>query len=189
MQYFNIALLMLSSLFLFNEQSTDKTENGYIFVGDSRFVGMDNVCDIESISDNYFVVAKESMGYNWLVNTAIDEIEDIVKENSDIEEWFLVCGLGVNDLYNVDKYCDYYSELSEDYNIVFVTVNPVEYSKYVTNDNIEKFNKTLSSFDFVQVDTYSKLLEDGFSTVDGLHYTVDTYKSIFTILDNELLDK
>jgi len=29
------------------------------------------------------------------------------------------------------------------------------------------------------IDTYSYLIAEGFNTVDGLHYTADTYKNIY----------
>lgn len=167
-----------------NEQNT-----GYIFVGDSRFVGMDKICNIESLSDNYFVVAKCSMGYDWLVSEALPQVKQIVYSNKSVDEWVLISGLGVNDYDNIERYCNLYSDLSSDFNIVCLSVNPVEHSDYITNEDIEFFNKTLSTSGFRFVDSYSVLVEEGFSTVDGLHYNDETYEKVFSIIVEEVLDK
>lgn len=150
---------------------------------------MDKECNIESLSDNYFVVAKCSMGYDWLVSEALPQVKQIVYSNKSVDEWVLISGLGVNDYGNIERYCNLYSDLSSDFDIVCLSVNPVEYSDYITNEDIEFFNKTLSTSGFRFVDSYSVLVEEGFSTVDGLHYNGETYEKVFSIIVEEVLDK
>lgn len=156
--------------------------NGYIYVGDSRFVGMNSACNIDS-EDNTFVVAKISQGYSWLVSSAIYEIDSIVSSNKDITKWNIVIGLGVNDLGNISNYLEEYQRLSDNYNLFVVSVNPVEYHSYINNSNIIKFNNELKSLDNIMyIDTYSSLISKGFSTKDGIHYTDETYENILSYI-------
>ena len=68
--------------------------------------------------------------------------------------------------------------------LYIVSVNPVEYHKYITNDMISSFNKEISMIPNTHyIDTYSCLMNGGFSTVDGLHYTKDTYKKIYNLIN------
>lgn len=163
--------------------SSKETEvNGYIYVGDSRFVGMNSVCSIDS-EDNTFVVAEISQGYSWLVSSAIYEIDSIVSSNKDITKWNIVIGLGVNDLGNISNYLEEYKRLSDNYTLFVVSVNPIEYHNYITNSNITKFNNELKTLDnIVYIDTYSDLISKGFSTKDGIHYTDSTYENIFSYI-------
>ena len=166
-----------------------KVVNGYIFVGDSRFVGMDNICDIDSNS-KYFVVAKVGEGYDWLIDEAIPQMNKIRDENKNITSWNLVINLGINDLYNLNKYKDIYDNFSLDYNIYVVSVNPIERHKSITNKDIEEFNNALKSVNkSIYIDTYKYLKTKGYSTTDGLHYTNDTYKKIFEFIDKNIDSK
>lgn len=157
---------------------------GYIYLGDSRFVGMNKAVDIEQ-EDNQFVVAKVGQGYKWLQDTAIDEIDEIIS-NNDFDRWVLITGLGVNDLRNIDKYIDYYDSV-DNMQVVLVSVNPVEKSgcdKYGydysgLSNGMVKFNDKLQDTGYPYIDTYDYMIENGFSTRDGVHYTNDTYEEIY----------
>lgn len=160
------------------ESEQIKVVEGYIFVGDSRFVGMNSACNIDT-NENCFVVAEIGQGYNWLKSDAESQIEQIVAENSNITSWNLVFGLGVNDLGNLDAYLEEYRELSKNYNLYLTSVNPIEYHSYITNESIANFNSELAGLDCATyIDTYSVLMSKGYSTSDGLHFTNDTYNMI-----------
>lgn len=171
-------------------------KKGYIFIGDSRFVGMNQICNINDNTDK-FVIAKVGEGYNYLVNIAIPEAENIKQENSDIEHWEYIICLGVNDLGNLNKYSETYNELSKENDINLVSVNPVEYHNYISNKSIEQFNDTISNIDNIKyIDTYSWLIDNGFKTVDGVHYSKETYIDIYkqikynmNIQDNEEIQR
>lgn len=163
---------------------------GYIYLGDSRFVGMNNQCHIDE-EENTWVVAKVGEGLKWMQDTALPEIDGIVDDNPDITYWFLITGLGVNDLGNIDKYIKEYDSL-DGFEIVLVSVNPMEKSKadkwgYDYNGlspKIVKFNDKLKETSYQYIDVYSQLIENGYKTVDGLHYNKETYKYIYSIINS-----
>lgn len=175
-----IAGIIALSQIPFNNIVMDSHINttGYIFLGDSRTVGLNNACDIQDI-ENVWVVAKVGEGYRWLKNTAENEIESIVDSNKYITDWVLVSNLGVNDLDNIGNYKSWYTDILDDFDLKIVSVNPVdgEYS-YMSKD-IMSFNNSIEKFCSLNgvdyIDSYSNL---DFSTVDGLHYTKSTYSDI-----------
>ena len=68
----------------------------------------------------------------------------------------------------------------------FLSVNPVDETKEqafgytVTNEDIEKFNKQMKEiFGDKYIDSNNYLKEDGFNTIDGLHYDSKTYTKIY----------
>lgn len=154
---------------------------GTIFVGDSRFVGMNNVCDV-----SYPMVAKVGKGYNWFISDGMDQIKQI-KHDHPKDKWRIVCNLGVNDLGNIDKYIDLYTDLSKDYKIFLVSVNPVEGHVSVSNTSIDRFNEKLKQIDGITyIDTNKYLNDHGFDTTDGLHYTKQTYQTIYNYITSKL---
>lgn len=152
-------------------------ETGYIFVGDSRFVNMNDVCGI-SKRDNLFMVAKVGEGYSWFNDTALQQINRITSSGL-FDKWKLIICLGINDLGNVEKYVKKYESLKDDYDITLVSVNPVNNYGSLTNDQIEKFNSVLTELPFPYIDTYRLLLSTGYATTDGLHYSGDTTRKIY----------
>ncbi len=151
-----------------------------VFIGDSRFVGMNNAV---SMDDNYECIAKVGAGYDWLISTAIPALEELVSSDTEVDECVIVLGLGVNDTYNIDEYIDAYNELLSEYTVYVVSVNPVEEgSEFVSNGQIRSFNDKLLELDIDYIDCYSYLIDTGFETVDGVHYTADTYKKIYYYL-------
>ena len=159
------------------------TKADLIIVGDSRMVGLES-----AVSTDAKVIAKVSAGLNWLKNTAIYEIRNYVNENS-----VIVLNFGVNDLYNSGNYVSYYNAIKEEFpnnQICFMSVNPVDEVKEaqhgysVTNENIRNFNQKMKDnlVGIKYIDTYTYLMENGFSTGDGVHYKGDTYRDIYNYM-------
>lgn len=158
---------------------------GYIYLGDSRFVGMDNVIHMDDM-DYTFTVAKVGQGLRWLEDVAEDEIKEIIDNNPEVDNWVIITGLGINDYWNIDRYIEYYDNI--DYaQVIIESVNPVEKSKCdiygynysdLSNGAI-MFNEKIKDTDYPFIDTYSSMIEKGFSTADGVHYTSDTYQFIY----------
>lgn len=164
-------------------------QTGYIYLGDSRFVGMNNTIHMDEM-ENTFVVARVGQGLRWLEDVAEDEIHDIIEENPEIDDWIIITGLGINDYWNIDKYIEYYDNI--DYaQLVLVSVNPVEKSKcdiYGYNyTDLSKgavmFNEKLKETEYPYIDTYTTMIDNGFSTSDGVHYTSTTYQFIYDAID------
>jgi hypothetical protein len=161
---------------------------GTIFIGDSRFVGMDDAVDIAS-HDREFCVAKVGQGYNWLVDTGLDKIEAIRKKNTSLTKWRYVIDLGINDLPNIDKYIAEYKKISKadpTIQIILVSVNPVKNYKGRSNSDIEDFNDKLIDTGYDYIDTYTTLKNDGFTSTDGLHYDNETYEKIYDLIEKAL---
>lgn len=158
---------------------------GYIYLGDSRFVGMNSYIHIDEM-ENTFVVAKVGKGLSWLENTAADKIEEIMGSNADIDNWVIITGLGINDYWNAPKYIDYYDTM-DDVQLILVSVNPVEkdkcdahgYDYDELSEGIIAFNDKLMETDYPYIDVYTAMMDEGFSTVDGVHYKKETYRFIY----------
>ncbi len=150
---------------------------GYIFVGDSRFVNMNDICGISKL-ENCFMVAKVGEGYRWFQDTGLSQIKKIVSSKI-FPQWKLIICLGINDLENLDKYVKKYEALKEDYDITLVSVNPITHYGNLSNEAIEKFNSTLQKQPFPYIDTYHILMTTGYTTTDGLHYNGDTTRKIY----------
>lgn len=189
-----IGIVFLTSGALIETVAKSGICNNYIFVGDSRTVGMSRVVDTSDMDSCYFV-AKSKMGLDWLKSTAIIEVQQIL-DNNPGKKFNIIFNLGVNDLYNVSKYQSIYNDLAQRWkgqNFYYVTVNPaIEETmlelgyKHRTDKAIQEFNKKIASgldSSFAIIDTYSVLrYESGYSTIDGLHYTQPTYRQIFELV-------
>ena len=160
-------------------------------VGDSRMVYL---CQYDWYKkDNSKCIARGSMGYNWLVDTAINEVNKLPIENKK----YLVTNLGVNDLDNIDKYIAKYQELVKnewrESQIYLLSVNPADGNKSYFNSKINNFNKKMKdSFsnygNVVYCDSNGELTKNGFQTTDGIHYTEDTSKKIYEIIKKCIYD-
>lgn len=159
----------------------------YVFVGDSRYRGMEFMAGEEDV-----FICESGRGYDFL----IEQMNYIVSECD--KDTALIIGLGVNDnTYNVDKYLNTLSNMADtmDCQIYYMLVNPVEeakeqYNGYnVLNENIEIFNNRMrNELDerIGIIDTNSYLKEEGFETMDGLHYTDDTYTRIYYFIKSSI---
>lgn len=169
--------------------TADDPDTGYILIGDSRFVGMDQACEItDNATNREYVVAEVGQGYYWFVNTALSEAQDIVNTHSWITNWKYVICLGVNDLWNFEKYKQEYLTLKSDHDLVLVSVGPTGPSSEVSNDDVTVFNQQLSNFcseySIPYIDYNTTITQEGFTTQDGLHYTNDIYRRIYELIES-----
>lgn len=169
-----------SDLSRYTVQTEVSEGSKYFLIGDSRIVGLNQVTDISS-EDKYDVLAKVGEGYYWLSEQELPSDKVIVSF------------LGVNDLGNVQKYISYYNSiLQQGYRLVLITVGPVDedvesqFGYSVLNEDIDEFNKCILNgvnCEVLDLNTYLELM--GYSTIDGVHYTQETYRVIYDfIIDN-----
>lgn len=159
------------------EEVAEVEEPELMFIGDSRFVGMEAVNTLQ-----YGFYCRVGKGYKWYADN-LDDIESYIKDDT-----MIVFGLGVNDLYNIKKYKGL-ADSEHFENMYFLSVNPVneeleaKYGYKVSNSDIIKFNEEMESvFGERYIDSYSYLVDNGFETVDGLHYSKSTYKAIYEFI-------
>lgn len=152
----------------------------YIFVGDSRFVGMSAV--VRGERDVY--IAKVGKGLEYFKQIA-DQIKSVEDKNS-----VLIIGFGVNDLQNARKYADFVNNADFRSKVFFLTVNPVDESKEssVTNSGICHFNNKILDMakNYDVIDTYTCLATEGINTIDGLHYDNATYKLMYNFIKGKI---
>ena len=169
------------------ETTQKRTYENYVFVGDSRYVGMSVYAQAE---DTF--IAKNNMGYSYLVEQT-NNILRVCNENT-----ALIIGLGVNDLrYSSNNYIAKINELAQtmDCQIYYMLVNPVDetkeesYGYSILNTEINEFNQKMKrglSSRVIVLDTNSYLKQIGYSTQDGLHYTKETYGKIYEYIKAQL---
>lgn len=152
--------------------------SGTVFIGDSRTVGM-----YQAVRDNSSLwVGAVGKGRDWFVKYGSVQADPYITEGTKV-----VINLGVNDTGQIKKYITDMNSICQTWidrgaSVYYVSVNPLDYSKYVTNDSIVSFNASLKaglSADIKWIDSYSYLVENGYATVDGIHYSKDTSKSIY----------
>lgn len=168
-----------------------------IFIGDSRTVQMysylastwnNNTYSKAGVIqyDNNLFVAQGSMGLDWMKNTGVPAAKKYFSNGVSI-----VILMGVNDLYNQDKYIEYLNSnvdswLSSGSKIYFVTVNPCDGSYSHMNSKIKTFNSKLKSKISKKIgwiNTHDNLT---FKTTDGLHYDKNTSIKIYNYIKNKV---
>ena len=155
----------------------------YCLIGDSRTKGLDLATEMAQNIRFYFI-SEVSMGYSWMMQTALPEAAMTQRKE-------YVVLLGVNDLENIDRYLEAYRDLvRQGIHLTLATVGPVEEGKggyQITNYEIDVFNERLSEAEGARViDLNAYLWKNGFSTLDGIHYTDETYRLIEEFLMIEL---
>ena len=149
-----------------------------LFAGDSRTVGM----SMSVSNNNTSYIGKVSQGYAWLAAEAGGKVRQYLAQNPTANVIFC---FGVNDLGYVNQYISYYKDIIRDYpkaSFWFMSVNPISRTatSYLSNALIESFNRQLKkAFGKSYIDTYTYLVKNGFSSFDGVHYTVETYQRIY----------
>ncbi|MDO5541143.1 MAG: GDSL-type esterase/lipase family protein [Eubacteriales bacterium] len=164
------------------ESALKKTGKVDYFVGDSRTVGMGAANGKSSQC-----IAKVGEGYNWYCSTALPKLKARLKKKPAAT---VVLNFGVNDIDNYSKYIAAYKKLIKAYpkaKIYIMSVNPIGkkytwgyYSCSTMRAKVKTFNnKMKAAFPNRYIDCYTYLNKNGFSTVDGIHYTTATYKAIY----------
>ena len=159
-----------------------------IFVGDSRFVQMKN-----AVGENpYLWIAKGSQGYDWFSGEAVAQIDAAVQSGTKI-----LINFGVNDVGNEKSYAELVNRKAAEWEekgaeVYYASVNPVEDGRYVTEEKVEKFNEKLqedlnSAVEWI--DSFSWLMENGYTLTDGLHFSSDTYEKLYAFYLDELMDE
>lgn len=154
------------------KKSSKPKYTSYLFVGDSRTVGLD-AC-VSGISS----IAKVGSGLTYL--------KKILPQVTKVRGKNVIFNFGVNDLGNYKKYAAVYKSLPKEFlqknNVIFMSVNPCDGSKYGSwNSKIKTFNSYMKKHlpsGMKYLDTNSKLKSSGFSTRDGCHYLDSTYRKI-----------
>lgn len=159
----------------------------YIMVGDSRFVGME-----EAVGGGGCVwISQLSAGLSWFADTAVPEIDAAVTDKTAI-----IINMGINDLGNVMGYIDVLNQkvpewLDKGAVVYYMSVNPVERHATITNNDIVDFNNTMYNYmpqEVGWIETNAYLLDNGFATMDGLHFDTGTYQTIFSYCMEVLAD-
>lgn len=164
-------------------------ETGYIFLGDSRFYLMNEECKIEDVQ-NFFVVSCPGMGYAWLADTAFPKVQLLQRQHTEIKNWIVICGLGVNDLTSIRSYLNKYRRWPESSKLYLLSVNPTKSGAPVrcNNQRIEAFNNRIKKVEnAAYIDCYRYLTNLGFGTKgDGLHYDAPTNWAIYSYILEKL---
>lgn len=165
--------------------SASVKEHSILFVGDSRTLGMG-----KAVNDTCTYLGEEGEGYEWFSSRGSTLLAQLL-ENDPTQK--VVFNLGVNDPENISLYIDTYRSLMSQYPdtpFYMMSVNPLDESKgefNTTNEMAELFNVTLeNAFPDIYLDCYSYLTQNGFETVDGLHYTEDTYRTIHNYVVDQI---
>jgi uncharacterized protein YraI len=151
----------------------------YVFVGDSRTVQLKMAV---GTSDKVYI-AKVGEGYNYFRDTALPEISGYAGSGTR-----MIINFGVNDLANASKYIKLVNNnidswINAGMTVYYAAVTPVGNCPTVTNAQIEAFNQKLQEeLDprITWIDGYSYLQQTGFNTPDGLHYSADTYRNLYS---------
>lgn len=164
----------------------DRTaQSDIMFVGDSRTMQM-----LAATEDaEYTWIGESTRGYEWFVNIGIPMIDEKAQPGSRI-----VLQLGVNDLSRAVEFAGLLNQKAMEWeqkgaHLYVVSVNPIDAHQTLSNDEVVQFNNVLRQFLLPQIeylDTYSYLKEDGYLTLDGVHYDQTTYQKIFHFILNSL---
>lgn len=170
-----------------------KNDN-FIFIGDSRTVAYKKIVDIEKYNFVTFI-SEISQGFNWLESTALNTLEKRFNETNLL--YNVVINLGVNDLYNAEKYIELFNKIATEnpeHKFYIVSVNPVDEEKCIENGYTDTKNKDIIDFNskikenlngnITYIDSYSYLNEIGYYTSDGLHYNDETSLKVLEYISN-----
>lgn len=168
-----IMMILLSVMMCLGNRDESNVNKVIYFIGDSRTVGLEQSLTDEEKS-NLIFIAEVGVGYNWLTSDTIAKEIEAIEPGSRV-----VVNLGVNDLYNVEKYVQYYELLEErGLEIYYMSVNPViDGCCNASNEEIDEFNSYFQEKERY-VDTNHSF--DGcWIQRDGLHYTKEGYRVIY----------
>lgn len=175
-----------------------------IIIGDSRMYAADKVVKDKSIT----FIAKNGATCNYLTDVAEKEVDKLMEEHPDEHYTiFFNLGINDLDykeqgkkvdgieICSASDYVKLYKRLKEkwqEHNLIFESVNPLDLEVLKVekfgdrpmsdNDKVEEFNdfirEEVSKDNIYYCDTYTYLLNNGFESHDGLHYSDETSKAI-----------
>lgn len=179
------AILVFITICLVGSVSLAATPYHYCFIGDSRFVGMQQMADTD---EDILWIAEVGAGAGWYWDNHY-----IVSELD--RDTVIIYELGVNDL-DAGACIKALQDLENIgfRHIYFTSVTPVDeakcaqYGYTVRNYQIEEFNQIVRKnlpYNVASMDSYEYLLAMGFGTEDGVHYTGYTYQTwLYNILNS-----
>lgn len=172
-----------------------------IWVGDSRTLGMGNALHKAGRYDDEDVfVGAVGEGVRWFREQGMGEMSDAIAKNPLLP---VVLNFGVNDPQLIDEYIVAYQDVIDahpDTAFYILSVNPID-EEFLIEDgqvhetvfddinslNIARMNVRLKKeFGSRYIDSASFLKTDGFETVDGLHFSTQTYLKIHDFVVSQL---
>ncbi len=182
------------------ESSGTIRKHQIIWVGDSRTLGLrDALHKTDRVDDDIFV-GKVGEGVHWFQEEGIQEMDKAIREHPDLP---VVMNLGVNDPQLADEYIETYRDVFKAYpdtTFYILSVNPLD-EEFLIEDglvedavfedinslNVARMNVRLKEeFESRYIDSASYLKSDGFDTVDGLHFSTQTYLKIHDFVVKKL---
>jgi hypothetical protein len=169
------------------EAAASTSDDMIIWVGDSRTVGMGRALD----NDNVYIGA-DGEGYTWLYETGVTELSAAIRQYPDAP---VVFNFGVNDCDDIDSYLDLYQAIEAEYpdtHFYYLSVNPIEPTlcENVTNEEISDFNSSLrSAFPDQFIDSFTFLMVNQVTTIDGVHYSEADYQNIYSFASAQVAAK
>lgn len=170
-----------SSKIIVSEERGNLHVSRYIFLGDSRFYGMESFAE----EDDVFIY-EIGEGYDFMMRHLDEAKSNIVDEDT-----VMIIGMGVNDFRaNADKYIGSINELADEKicQVYYMLVNPVDdaivqQNGYnLSNAELDEFNEKMRqglNENVKLIDANAYLKNYGYNTEDGLHYDLETYKKIY----------
>ena len=171
-----------------------------IWVGDSRTLGMRDALHKAERPDEDLFVGKVGEGVHWFCDEGMSEMSEVIREHPDLP---VVLNFGVNDPQLVNEYVVAYWDVIREHpdtHFYILSVNPLD-EEFLVEDgqvaeqvfddinslNVAKMNvKLKEEFASRYIDSASYLKSDGFDTVDGLHFTMQTYLKIHDFVVSRL---
>ena len=167
------------------------------FIGDSRTVNMayavvKGTPSALDLADGTVVdgmdtwSCKSGEGFDWMKKVGIPNIENKLDDTS-----ALIILMGINGL-NAKSYIDYFNQKLPQWSekgirVYFVSVMPCDKDYSYFNSDIIDFNNKIKNFPGIRyIDTHSFLMQNGFDTVEGLHYLDSTSIRIYKYIINSL---
>ena len=182
---------MFALLLIFSDRmnAEAKENTKYLFIGDSRFVGMSTAV---TDADDVDWICKVDEEDSWILESEQwNKIKKYPKSTS------IIYGFGVNNLEQSDDNIKGLKKLINTFDRVYFNyVGPVDekiekkYKYTIKNKNIESFNNYIvnKGLEIKEINSYRFLTELPFDTGDGLHYTSSTYKEQYKFIRSEIED-
>lgn len=173
-----------------------------IFVGDSRTVGVYASFNptssgfIDEVSGVDIYYAKNGAGLSWFKSSALSKLQYYLGGAN----YNVIINMGTNDLLNqsaATSYISLYNSLATSYpksNFIIVSITPVDEYKarqngyQVTSDHVKRFNQilrnNLPSRNNLSYCDINNSLGNNYTSSDGVHYDIATYKKIYSLSKN-----